>query len=149
MLVGGSEVPWGSCPFNPLRIYGAQLLPEPQLQEWWVEAEHPRSCLGDRYEGWECVLVFIKGLPTTTHPFPLSPVQRVSLRVGRWGYILCPLFRISSQWGKPTDCFHYQLSLWLWLWCLLMYTCSMVAGSLTRSHIVSSVGQLLSSPWVL
>ena len=29
MLIGGSEVPWGPCPFGPLRMYSARLLAEP------------------------------------------------------------------------------------------------------------------------
>ena len=87
----------------------------------------------------------VKGFSATTHPSPPCPMSWVSMRVGRWGYILCLLFRIPSQQGEPVDRYHYQLSLWLWLWCLLVPAYSMVAGSLMRPSIASSIGQLLSS----
>ena len=52
MLVGGSEVSWWSCPFSPLRMYGAQLFPKPQLQGWWVGVEHPRVVGGIARRGY-------------------------------------------------------------------------------------------------
>ena len=47
MLVDGSEVSWGPCPFGPLRMYSALSLLELQLQGWQVRVEHPRSCWRD------------------------------------------------------------------------------------------------------
>ena len=75
MLIGESEVSWGPCPFGLIRMYNVRPLSKPQLQGWRVRVEHPWHCQKDRYKEKECVLVFIKGLPATTHPFPLSPSQ--------------------------------------------------------------------------
>ena len=48
LLVGGSEVSWGSCLFGLLRMYGAWPLPKPQLQGWRVRTKYPWSYRRDR-----------------------------------------------------------------------------------------------------